>query len=105
MDLIEKAAIGDDTDSTTLMNLVMQFRKVCNHPDLFERAETRSPFSIALSLRPRLSFARATTLKWAIPLGISLNWRCHACSVIVAALIFPVPATNGLASAEDTCYI
>ncbi|PGH15786.1 hypothetical protein AJ79_02166 [Helicocarpus griseus UAMH5409] len=47
MDLIEKAAIGDDSDSTTLMNLVMQFRKVCNHPDLFERAETTSPFSVA----------------------------------------------------------
>jgi DNA helicase INO80 len=27
------------------MNLVMQFRKVCNHPDLFERADTRSPLS------------------------------------------------------------
>jgi DNA helicase INO80 len=27
------------------MNLVMQFRKVCNHPDLFERADTSSPFS------------------------------------------------------------
>ncbi|QSS59372.1 DNA ATP-dependent helicase [Histoplasma capsulatum] len=47
MDLIEKAAIGDDSDSTTLMNLVMQFRKVCNHPDLFERAETASPFAAA----------------------------------------------------------
>ncbi|KAH8434649.1 chromatin-remodeling ATPase INO80 [Aspergillus melleus] len=47
MDLIEKAAIGDEADSTTLMNLVMQFRKVCNHPDLFERAETKSPFSLA----------------------------------------------------------
>ena len=45
MDLIEKATIGDDNDSGTLMNLVMQFRKVCNHPDLFERAETSSPFS------------------------------------------------------------
>jgi DNA helicase INO80 len=44
MDLIEKA-VGDDQDSATLMNLVMQFRKVCNHPDLFERADTRSPFS------------------------------------------------------------
>jgi DNA helicase INO80 len=44
MDLIEKA-VGDDQDSATLMNLVMQFRKVCNHPDLFERAETWSPFS------------------------------------------------------------
>ncbi|EAW12534.1 chromatin-remodeling ATPase INO80 [Aspergillus clavatus NRRL 1] len=47
MDLIEKAAVGDEADSTTLMNLVMQFRKVCNHPDLFERAETKSPFSLA----------------------------------------------------------
>lgn len=46
IDLIEKAAVGDDTDSTTLMNLVMQFRKVCNHPDLFERAETKSPYSV-----------------------------------------------------------
>ncbi|KAK9588200.1 putative DNA helicase ino80 [Aspergillus fumigatus] len=46
MDLIEKAAVGDEADSTTLMNLVMQFRKVCNHPDLFERAETKSPFSV-----------------------------------------------------------
>jgi DNA helicase INO80 len=44
MDLIEKATIGED-DSASLMNLVMQFRKVCNHPDLFERADTSSPFS------------------------------------------------------------
>ena len=47
MDLIEKAAIGDDQDTATLMNLVMQFRKVCNHPDLFERADTSSPLSLA----------------------------------------------------------
>ncbi|KAK8857164.1 SNF2 family N-terminal domain-containing protein [Apiospora arundinis] len=47
MDLIEKATLGDDQDSGTLMNLVMQFRKVCNHPDLFERAETSSPFCTA----------------------------------------------------------
>ncbi|KAH8167560.1 hypothetical protein CIB48_g673 [Xylaria polymorpha] len=45
MDLIEKATMGDDQDSGTLMNLVMQFRKVCNHPDLFQRADTTSPFS------------------------------------------------------------
>lgn len=45
MDLIEKAAVGDDQDTATLMNLVMQFRKVCNHPDLFERAEITSPMS------------------------------------------------------------
>ena len=47
MDLIEKATVGDDHDTATLMNLVMQFRKVCNHPDLFERAETASPLSLA----------------------------------------------------------
>ncbi|CAI4212903.1 unnamed protein product [Parascedosporium putredinis] len=45
MDLIEKATLGDDNDSGTLMNLVMQFRKVCNHPDLFERADTTSPYA------------------------------------------------------------
>ncbi|KAK5000513.1 putative DNA helicase ino80, partial [Elasticomyces elasticus] len=45
LDIIEKAAVGDDQDTATLMNLVMQFRKVCNHPDLFERAETTSPLS------------------------------------------------------------
>jgi len=28
-----------------LMNLVMQFRKVCNHPELFERRSCRSPFT------------------------------------------------------------
>uniref|UniRef100_A0A3P9MBJ7 Chromatin-remodeling ATPase INO80 n=1 Tax=Oryzias latipes TaxID=8090 RepID=A0A3P9MBJ7_ORYLA len=36
--------------TSSLMNLVMQFRKVCNHPDLFERQETRSPFH--MSMRP-----------------------------------------------------
>ncbi|KAF1346725.1 SNF2 family DNA-dependent ATPase domain-containing protein [Delphinella strobiligena] len=47
MDLIERAAVGDDQDTATLMNLVMQFRKVCNHPDLFERAEITSPLSMS----------------------------------------------------------
>lgn len=45
MDLVEKATMGDEQDSGTLMNLVMQFRKVCNHPDLFERAAVTSPFA------------------------------------------------------------
>ena len=46
MDLLEKASLGDDQDAATLMNLVMQFRKVCNHPDLFERADVASPYSL-----------------------------------------------------------
>ncbi|XP_073422772.1 chromatin-remodeling ATPase INO80 [Dendrobates tinctorius] len=34
--------------TSSLMNLVMQFRKVCNHSELFERQETWSPFYLAL---------------------------------------------------------
>ncbi|RMD42506.1 hypothetical protein DV735_g2614, partial [Chaetothyriales sp. CBS 134920] len=47
LDLLEKVTQGDDQDAATLMNLVMQFRKVCNHPDLFERADVSSPFSMS----------------------------------------------------------
>ncbi|KAK6542552.1 putative DNA helicase ino80 [Orbilia ellipsospora] len=45
-DIIDKAVMGDE-GSQSLMNLVMQFRKVCNHPDLFERADTMSPMAFA----------------------------------------------------------
>ncbi|KIM48080.1 hypothetical protein M413DRAFT_62469 [Hebeloma cylindrosporum] len=45
-DLLEKAAnIGDADSARSLMNLVMQFRKVCNHPELFERADVVAPLS------------------------------------------------------------
>lgn len=44
-DLIERGASGEE--SASLMNLVMQFRKVCNHPDLFERQDVYSAFSFA----------------------------------------------------------
>ncbi|KAF5375077.1 hypothetical protein D9758_000153 [Tetrapyrgos nigripes] len=47
-DLLEKAAnIGDVDSARSLMNLVMQFRKVCNHPELFERADVVAPFSFS----------------------------------------------------------
>jgi chromatin-remodeling ATPase INO80 len=44
-DLLERAMSGEAKGDESLMNLVMQFRKVCNHPDLFERADVKSPFS------------------------------------------------------------
>ncbi|CAI4062051.1 hypothetical protein N7582_002034 [Saccharomyces uvarum] len=52
-DAIENAATNDSSSNSTsssgsdqnLINAVMQFRKVCNHPDLFERADVDSPFS------------------------------------------------------------
>lgn len=47
MDWLDKATSNTDDGAQSLMNLVMQFRKVCNHPDLFERAEVRSPLSLA----------------------------------------------------------
>jgi DNA helicase INO80 len=43
-DLIAQANALTDSGTKNLMNLVMQFRKVCNHPDLFERADVVSPF-------------------------------------------------------------
>ncbi|KAI5954350.1 INO80 [Candida jiufengensis] len=47
MDLLDVAnsSNNDESSSTSLVNLVMQFRKVCNHPDLFERADVKSPFA------------------------------------------------------------
>jgi len=33
-----------ESNMSHLMNLVMQFRKVCNHPEIFERSDVKSPF-------------------------------------------------------------
>ncbi|ODQ63814.1 hypothetical protein NADFUDRAFT_52805 [Nadsonia fulvescens var. elongata DSM 6958] len=46
-DILEKATSGSDESTQSIMNLVMQFRKVCNHPDLFERADVKSAFNFA----------------------------------------------------------
>lgn len=63
-DLLNYSKHGGDGHSvdknfqSNLMNLVMQFRKVCNHPELFERRDAKSPFfikSIEYNL-PRLLF-------------------------------------------------
>lgn len=35
----------DKNFTSNLMNLVMQFRKVCNHPELFERRDAKSPIT------------------------------------------------------------
>ncbi|XP_016960527.1 chromatin-remodeling ATPase INO80 [Drosophila biarmipes] len=47
-DLLHLASGNTNTSSSSsasnLMNLVMQFRKVCNHPELFERRDAKSPF-------------------------------------------------------------
>ncbi|KAK9751910.1 SNF2-related domain [Popillia japonica] len=51
-DLLHYTVGGGDSHSvdknftSNLMNLVMQFRKVCNHPELFERRDAKSPIFI-----------------------------------------------------------
>ncbi|CAG9855295.1 unnamed protein product [Phyllotreta striolata] len=37
----------DKNFTSNLMNLVMQFRKVCNHPELFERRDAKSPIRVS----------------------------------------------------------
>ncbi|KAL5463607.1 hypothetical protein EMCRGX_G032521 [Ephydatia muelleri] len=59
-DLLHSATTqATSKDSTShLLNLVMQFRKVCNHPDLFERRDVKSPIVVSaeeLSI-PRLMY-------------------------------------------------
>lgn len=54
-ELVDKANANDESGLKSLMNLVMQFRKVCNHPELFERADVRAPLaftSFAMSALP-----------------------------------------------------
>jgi len=58
LDLLDPTNSNGD-DSTSLINLVMQFRKVCNHPDLFERADVKSPFAFN-SFAETGSFLRET---------------------------------------------
>ncbi len=49
-ELMDKASnLHDEAGLKSLMNLVMQFRKVCNHPELFERADVEAPFAFAES--------------------------------------------------------
>ena len=36
--------LESNKNKDNLMNLVMQFRKVCNHPELFERRQLQTPF-------------------------------------------------------------
>jgi DNA helicase INO80 len=55
-DLVSRASSLNDDDSVKrLMNLIMQFRKVCNHPELFERADVTAPLAFA-------SFSRTANL-------------------------------------------
>lgn len=64
---------GNDENSQSLMNLVMQFRKVCNHPDLFERADVHSSFAFG-KFAETGSFLRETELEMAYTLKNSISF-------------------------------
>lgn len=64
---------NNDENSQSLMNLVMQFRKVCNHPDLFERADVDLSFAFG-SFAETGSFLRETDLEVAYTLRNSIRY-------------------------------
>lgn len=45
--LANSSSASSSSASASLMNLVMQFRKVCNHPELLEKSEIRSPLVLS----------------------------------------------------------
>ncbi|KAJ3343396.1 putative DNA helicase ino80 [Gonapodya sp. JEL0774] len=53
-ELLQRADLNERDAVSSLMNLVMQLRKVCNHPELFARAEVRTPLQVC-ELGGRLS--------------------------------------------------
>ncbi|CAO3683059.1 unnamed protein product [Rhizopus stolonifer] len=76
-ELLEKAtSLSENESMDSLMNLVMQFRKVCNHPELFERGDVKAPlsfcnFSETGSLSKETSlycpYSSTSTIKYRIP--------------------------------------
>lgn len=49
VELLEKSMHMSEANVAHLMNLVMQLRKVCNHPELFERRDAASPLQLSIS--------------------------------------------------------
>lgn len=72
MDLLSNNSNDDSNQS--LMNLVMQFRKVCNHPDLFERADVKSSFVFG-TFAATSSFLRETELELSYLLQNQIHYK------------------------------
>lgn len=72
MDLLSNNSNDDSNQS--LMNLVMQFRKVCNHPDLFERADVKSSFVFG-TFAETSSFLRETELEVSYLLQNQIHYK------------------------------
>lgn len=75
----KKISIGEllnkslsDKQAKHLMNLVMQFRKVCNHPEILDRTETTSPFQFAAPVPPHLPYNPNITTVNRNPIELSI---------------------------------
>ena len=74
----------------SMMNVLMQLRKVCNHPDLFEP-------------RPIISPMRCPLLEYRVPTLVLLNrFAAYPFSPVDPVLASPVPRVNGRPTVADT---
>ncbi|KAF7682543.1 Chromatin-remodeling ATPase INO80 [Astathelohania contejeani] len=87
-ELLESRSIGEIEETDTLMNVVMQFRKVCNHPNLFEKLEPESGLCFEMNDHFRkdyIGFPERSKIGVRIPrivgdfIGESLRKRMRKC--------------------------
>lgn len=55
---------GDDKNGSEYENVIMQLKKVCNHPDLFEKLEAHSAFSFSIDGSVPFAEYRSTQRKY-----------------------------------------
>jgi SWI/SNF-related matrix-associated actin-dependent regulator of chromatin subfamily A member 5 len=63
--------LGAGADRSRLLNIVMQLRKCCNHPYLFQGAEPGPPYTTGEHL---IENSGAVLVK--SPLDAPLSWEC-----------------------------
>jgi DNA helicase INO80 len=69
--------IQDAAKMESLMNLVMQLRKVCNHPELFQIQHAKSPFILKHTLHsPNVFQTTQNQLAGIIPQTPSIKSGC-----------------------------
>ncbi|KAJ9576387.1 hypothetical protein L9F63_006743, partial [Diploptera punctata] len=88
--------------TSSLMNLVMQFRKVCNHPELFERREAKSPLFVSSAeyIMPKLLFDDGL-VHLAIP--SKTHWLYNHLSIFAVEYIHKSLFRRGVI-VSDSCF-
>lgn len=105
-DLVQTSTATSTSSSATsnLMNIVMQFRKVCNHPELFERHEVTSPLNLSVKpfLLPKLVF-REGLLHYNCPMRSKILYNVINIGTekYIHRSMFPESESN---SENDSCF-